>query len=618
MSAKLIVTSLGPSIALIAALSVGYDRSQTIWEAGVPWVVGPFQQVAVTASGIGLALLVIVACVPAARPLALPSWWRASPSNPRVKGVDPRRGLRSVGQGVGRLGGGGACLLPPGGNGQETSSPTQPLCHSLPYGATLGDLPRPPHRTVIIAGIILLACLGLSAIGADAPLLSLARTAEVGLGLLAYAAVARRPDLARWLLIGFGCLVLLQLPIVALQEATQSTFPEGHFIYGWGRDYPAVSPGSAVLFGAHGALWLRAEGSFPHPNVIGGFLAIFIVLGVPWIERALTPGRQDPVPGSHRGPDRRALPLLTGSWTPTAAVLLSVWAIAWIELVFTFSRAALLAAFVGCGVWGIEKLRTKHGRRLVAVLAIPPTLALALGVAAAGPFLLARVDPTPAQLQSAPVAGRLLLDRVAFRLIAAHPLLGVGAGNFVVVEALPPFNGIAVDPVHVVPLLVAAEAGIPAGLAWLAIVLGGPVEDWWRQRQSARVRPGSGGERCAPHLAHPLTLAALPLAILTLALLDHYLWSLAPGRSLFWLALAIWAATGRGLTPPSRAPLSIGDGEGTKRFAALRAAPSPSPSEMERGRGGEATAIPAWSGARSLPRDLLFVRQFVRRWWRHE
>jgi hypothetical protein len=111
-------------------------------------------------------------------------------------------------------------------------------------------------------------------------------------------------------------------------------------------------------------------------------------------------------------------------------------------------------------------------------------------------------------------------------LIRAHPVTGVGAGNFTLAELLPPFNAVSVDPVHVVPLLVAAEAGIAAGLAWLALVLAQPLALWqlgrWRGIQ--------------------WTGLALPATLLTLALFDHYLWTFAPGRALFWLALGAWTA----------------------------------------------------------------------------
>jgi hypothetical protein len=101
----------------------------------------------------------------------------------------------------------------------------------------------------------------------------------------------------------------------------------------------------------------------------------------------------------------------------------------------------------------------------------------------------------------------------------------VGAGNFSLATLQPPFDAVMVDPAHAVPLLVAAEAGILAGLAWLALVLAAPVAAWRR-----------GDRRLF------WEQSAIVLALLTLAMLDHYLWSLPTGRAIFWIVLGITAA----------------------------------------------------------------------------
>jgi O-antigen ligase len=304
------------------------------------------------------------------------------------------------------------------------------------------------------------------------------------------------------LLIGFGGLILLELPLSVLQETTQSHVQIGTLLGPALASDPASASGAAVVFGPAGARWQRAMGSFPHPNVLGGFVAVALVLTLPYFENV----------GRNR---------LVG--------LLVMWSAGWAELIFSFSRAALVAAVVGCGVWLIGR-RARPTRRLApAWLVIVPIAALALGGVVAGPFLVPRLAPNANTLSTTPISGRLMLAQVALSLIRAHPLVGVGAGNFTLAELAPPFDAIAVDPVHVVPLLVAAEAGLPAALAWLTIVLGGPVTDW---RRRGKVGGGS------------TAWFALPVAMLALALLDHYLWTLPSGRLVFWLGLGIWAATG--------------------------------------------------------------------------
>src|SRR5438067_10401916 len=104
----------------------------------------------------------------------------------------------------------------------------------------------------------------------------------------------------------------------------------------------ATAPGAPAVLGPDGQRWQRAMGSFPHPNVLGGFVAAFLVLGLPWLAK----GGQA---GLARERGARWVARLAGDGRGRA-VLLAVWDAGWVELVFSFSRAALLAAAHGCGL----------------------------------------------------------------------------------------------------------------------------------------------------------------------------------------------------------------------------------------------------------------------------
>jgi O-antigen ligase len=199
-----------------------------------------------------------------------------------------------------------------------------------------------------------------------------------------------------------------------------------------------------------------------------------------------------------------------------------VWSIGWAELFLTFSRAALLAAVLGCVAWLGPTLRRQPVRRLTLGLIAIGGIGLGSGLALAGPVLLGRLAPAVGGLTGPAVSERFRLSQIATQLIRASPALGVGAGNFSLTELLPPTNAAMVDPVHNVPLLVAAEAGVLAGVAWSALVCSGPL--------LALRRHGLDDETTRHRLA-------VAVAVLTLALLDHYLWTLPAGRSLFWIAL---------------------------------------------------------------------------------
>ena len=350
------------------------------------------------------------------------------------------------------------------------------------------------------AGAALVLLLGVSIATAIAAPLAIARTAEVGLGLLAVGAAVRHPDLARWIIVGFALLLVLQLPLMLLQEATQSTFPIGTLVYHWPSEQLASAPGADVLVASDGSRWQRALGSFPHPNLAGGFVALSLILLLPWFARS--------------GQRWRDLGLLIG-----------LWAVGWLELLLSFSRSALLALLLAVGLWSLPLLVRSGTRQLVALLALPPLAALVVILFLAGPYLLPRIGGATSLSSTTPVVERLSLARLALSLIAAHPASGIGAGNFSLAELQPPYDAVSVEPVHAVPVLVMAEAGIPAGVAWLALLVG-PIVGRWRTR----------GRLDATFLAS----LGVPVGLLTISLLDHYLWSLGQGRAIFFLTLAVW------------------------------------------------------------------------------
>lgn len=351
-----------------------------------------------------------------------------------------------------------------------------------------------PARALAVAGGGLLLCLALSATVAESLPLALAATVRCGVGLLAALAIVRRPELIPWLLIGGVGALVAQLPFAALQLITQSTFPAGWLFDGWSREVSAAASGAAVIIGPDGSRWQRAVGTFPHPNILGGCLAVALVLASPWLLR-----------GGRAG------------WWPIA-----LWALGWLLLLVTFSRAALLAAALGCALALVG--RPLIGRRALGAAVATPLASLGLTVLYFGPAFTERFALVRAIVASPAVRERDLIAGIAWRFIQLDPWRGIGAGNFTLAELRPGFDAISVEPVHTVPLLVAAEAGVIAGLAWVALLIAPLAVEWYRARRLAPAR------------------LAIPAALLTLALLDHYLWTFGAGRALFWLAIGIWVA----------------------------------------------------------------------------
>jgi O-antigen ligase len=105
---------------------------------------------------------------------------------------------------------------------------------------------------------------------------------------------------------------------------------------------------------------------------------------------------------------------------------------------------------------------------------------------------------------------------VALKLIAEHPLAGVGAGNFSLATHAATQGQTTYDAVHNVPLLIDAELGL-AGLAAassIATVVAVVGYHRWRARSM--------------HRWHG-PLAGSLVALATVGLFDHYLWTQPQG-----------------------------------------------------------------------------------------
>jgi len=249
---------------------------------------------------------------------------------------------------------------------------------------------------------------------------------------------------------------------------------------------------------------LRAYGLSSHPNVLGGHASIGVILSFGLL---------------------RVWPRV---WRALIAI---AWAMVWALLLITFSRSAWAALAAG-GLSAAALLwRGRHLDRRAVIAAL--TLATIGAVVAAvfvrwfGPFLIGRVNASTQPFEQFSMDERRGMIDVAVRLIVAHPLTGVGAANFS--TASQTLLGYPLDWVHNVPLLITSELGLPGALAFATIV--GSMA-WigrrrWRSRSLTMWQTLTGGGL---------------VALLTIMLFDHYLWT-APQGTLLWALLAgLWMA----------------------------------------------------------------------------
>lgn len=259
--------------------------------------------------------------------------------------------------------------------------------------------------------------------------------------------------------------------------------------------------GTSVIEHAQGR-WLRAYGSFPHPNIFGGFLAFGLVAVMGVVGRA--------------------------KWSVSNAVLWLAAVLMGGALVMSASRGAWLAAFLGVGVLlvglGVTKQRLVL-RRIQKPLLL--TLMVILIVSASlGSILVTRFDVSN-RLETQSVTERVdqWRDVKDLSLQSARSFFfGTGIGNtvFALEEMRPLRRAWVYQPVHNFFGLVFVELGILGLLIVLGLIA---TTDWLTHRHWNQ-------------LSAVLSLA-LGGVVFVLACTDHYLWTQPSGLYLLAIFLAL-------------------------------------------------------------------------------
>jgi len=311
----------------------------------------------------------------------------------------------------------------------------------------------------------------------------------VAVGVLAGTVAWVLPQLDWRIIAGALTVGLLVQSGVAIAEAVlQNTV----WLQGLGLMWPgplsAATQGASVVGLANGARWLRAYGTLPHPNILGGYLVV--TLAGPLLGYLKT------------GKVRWLWPSLTG----VGALLL------------TFSRAGWVAGGVMAVVL-VLWLPQAYRRRVVAALVGAGVLGLALAVGLSALVWVRATGSGESVREVSSTLERIELARLAFDYFREKPLVGGGAATFPVM--MMQHGEISGEPVHNIALLALAETGLGGGAAVVAL---GLAIGWvaWRRRGLS--------------LMNALATAAL-FGLLTISLFDHFLWSLSTGR--LWLALVV-------------------------------------------------------------------------------
>lgn len=309
-----------------------------------------------------------------------------------------------------------------------------------------------------------------------------------------YIVLRDTPEAWRWF--ALGCCAALALQFIAggwqfISQSTAETTPPG---WEWPGDLDPATRGVSVVQLADGTRWLRAYGTTPHPNLLGGFAVAMLAAPLALFLRPARP--------SH------LLPVILFNVTLVLVVL-------------TFSRSAWLGLAI-FSAWLFVHWKQLNHKTLV-LLAATGLATLAFLFVFLQPLFMTRLGGGQAQTERVSSYTRLWLIQRTAELIQKYPLAGTGIGSFSLALSRHVADFYQIEPVHSVPLLAASELGIGG-----VVLLGGLAATLATGALKAR-RPAA------------IVLSAALLGLLAASLFDHYLWTLAPGRLLLATLLGLWA-----------------------------------------------------------------------------
>ena len=228
-------------------------------------------------------------------------------------------------------------------------------------------------------------------------------------------------------------------------------------------------------------------GTFPHPNILGGFLALSLPL------------------------------LLYFYFVTTQRRFLLISFLAFLVLLLTKSQAAVLVGSLGVISLLIYSCHSREGGNPV----IPLNIISGSQIAASGMTGTGWLPVPVSWLSNVSFWRRLQLADVSLKMIADKPWFGVGLNNFIPSLAVYGYSAGwpgFFQPVHNIYLLIASESGLPALFALLLSVL---------CLLLSLLR------------THRYLLALTLTQLLLLGLWDHYLWTTPQGLLMLWLTLGI-------------------------------------------------------------------------------
>ena len=303
----------------------------------------------------------------------------------------------------------------------------------------------------------------------------------------------------QWISFLFAVSALFESTLAIAQYVNQGSL-NSFFYYFGERTFTGTTPGIANA-DIGGTLVLRPYATFPHPNVLAGYLLVSIILVWSFVLKS------------------------NQRWVQLFGVVSLI--ISSIALLLTFGRVAILLwLFLVLFIVGrnIFKMAKTFRIRVFFVF----LLAMGLIILSTSPLvheISLRFLQT--SLSDESVTERTELLSASLKMMQAHPFIGVGLDNFI--PALAPLQkpmplGLYLQPVHNIFVLVLAETGIVGFVLFI----------WFLVVTVKRIMSQESGIRNM--------LSCLLLIIFFTGSFDHYWLTLQQGQLLFAMILGLsWA-----------------------------------------------------------------------------
>jgi O-antigen ligase len=255
------------------------------------------------------------------------------------------------------------------------------------------------------------------------------------------------------------------------------------------------TPGMANV-SIYGEKLVRAHGTFPHPNILAGFLIFGLLIGFYYVSRET---------------------IVTKLYVSCGTIVLIL------GIFFTFTRTAwFLAILAGLG-YLVYYLWLKRYSPAITIVIIGIVSCGTIGLFF-GDYLKTRSSALTSSSDS--VILRQTYSEHAFELIKNKPLLGVGVGNYIpALQDLAHLQSWQYQPAHNIFLVIAVEMGIVGLIVFLLMIIPAGIRFMW-------------------NLNNPLALVLFVsfLFFLFLGGFDHYLVTIQQGRLMFFTLIGLMLA----------------------------------------------------------------------------